>query len=165
MSGPRIFPARASPRAASGRFFAAAGWSANSACYTDTYFDFSCTFAAACPARCISDDRRCACPPTATTGAAQVADHAAVLAEFCGIFERASSRLPSWPGIAVRRTASLHSPMSRLSTSSFATNKKNVDARDKRGHDDSRYSISHAQGHLAAQKRARVLLSSSRALS
>ena len=43
--------------------------------------------------------------------------------------------LPSWPGIAVRRTASLRSPMSRPSTSSLLR-PQNVDARDKPGHDD-----------------------------
>ncbi len=39
---------------------------------------------------------------------------------------------PSWPGIGVRRTASLRSPMSRPSTSSF---KQDVDTRHKAGHD------------------------------
>ena len=40
----------------------------------------------------------------------------------------------SWPGIAVRRTASLRSPMSRPSTS-FRV-QQDVDARHKAGHDD-----------------------------
>ncbi len=42
----------------------------------------------------------------------------------------------SWPGIAVRRTASLRSPMSRPSTASFPSSaQQGVDARDKPGHD------------------------------
>ena len=41
----------------------------------------------------------------------------------------------SWPGIAVRRTASLKTPMSRPSTSSLPATKKDVDARHKAGHD------------------------------
>jgi len=42
----------------------------------------------------------------------------------------------SWPGTAVQRTASLRSPVSRPSTPSFTAGvKKDVDARDKRGHD------------------------------
>ena len=45
---------------------------------------------------------------------------------------RASS---SWPGIDVRGTASLRSPMSRPSTSRPQTQKKDVDARDRPGHD------------------------------
>src|ERR1700722_9547956 len=42
----------------------------------------------------------------------------------------------SCPGIAVRRTASLRSPMSRASTSSRQGIKQDVDGRDKPGHDD-----------------------------
>ncbi len=41
----------------------------------------------------------------------------------------------SWPGIAVRRTASLCSPMSRPSTSCLLTLPADVDARHKAGHD------------------------------
>jgi len=40
----------------------------------------------------------------------------------------------SWPGIAVRRTASLPLAYARPSTP-FGELKKDVDARDKRGHD------------------------------
>ena len=40
----------------------------------------------------------------------------------------------SWPGVAVRRTVSLRSPMSRPSTT-FLAAKQDVDARDKPGHD------------------------------
>jgi hypothetical protein len=42
---------------------------------------------------------------------------------------------PSCPGIAVRRTASLSLAYARASTSSF-TNEKNVDGRNKSGHDE-----------------------------
>src|SRR5712672_95708 len=46
------------------------------------------------------------------------------------------SQILSWPGIAVRRTASLRSPVSRPSTSCLSYRRKeDVDARDKRGHD------------------------------
>jgi Fe-S oxidoreductase len=43
---------------------------------------------------------------------------------------------PSWPGIAVRRTASLRSPTSRPSTSSITKSGKDVDAQHKAGHDE-----------------------------
>ena len=43
----------------------------------------------------------------------------------------------SWPGIAVRRTASLCSPMSRPSTSFLNERTEDVDARHKAGHDES----------------------------
>src|SRR3981081_1011647 len=46
---------------------------------------------------------------------------------------------PSWPGIAVRRTASLRSPMSRPSTSCLLTIQQDVDARHKAGHDESAF--------------------------
>jgi FAD/FMN-containing dehydrogenase/Fe-S oxidoreductase len=41
----------------------------------------------------------------------------------------------SWPGVAVRRTALLRSPMSRPSTPSSFGSQQDVDARDKHGHD------------------------------
>src|SRR5262249_20732457 len=44
--------------------------------------------------------------------------------------------IASWPGIAVRRTASLRSPMSRPSTSFVYCDKEDVDARHKAGHDE-----------------------------
>ena len=43
---------------------------------------------------------------------------------------------PSWPGIAVRRTASLPLAYARPSTSLVSTRKQDVDARRKAGHDD-----------------------------
>src|SRR5437868_1624134 len=46
----------------------------------------------------------------------------------------------SWPGIAVRRTASLRSPMSWPSTS-WWQRMEDVDARDKPGHDDSSFPL------------------------
>ena len=45
----------------------------------------------------------------------------------------------SWLGIAVRRTASLRSPMSRPSTTLAELELKDVDARDERAHDDRGY--------------------------
>ena len=42
----------------------------------------------------------------------------------------------SWPGIAVRRTACFRTPMSRPSTSRSAAQPKDVDARQKAGHDE-----------------------------
>jgi acyl-CoA synthetase len=48
--------------------------------------------------------------------------------------EPPDNETPSWPGIAVQRTASLRSPMSRPSTSLRAP--EDVDARPKAGHDE-----------------------------
>src|SRR5207302_4671327 len=45
-------------------------------------------------------------------------------------------QFPSWPGIAVGRTASLPLAYARPSTSSFAR-RKDMDARHKAGHDES----------------------------
>src|ERR1700682_3064658 len=45
-------------------------------------------------------------------------------------------RFPSWPGIAVRRTASLPLAYARPSTSFLLRDCKDVDARHKAGHDD-----------------------------
>src|SRR6266550_4535014 len=44
----------------------------------------------------------------------------------------------SWPGLTVRRTACFRTPMSRPSTSLLFRDRKDVDARDKRGHDEVR---------------------------
>ncbi|HEY2137034.1 MAG TPA: AMP-binding protein, partial [Xanthobacteraceae bacterium] len=49
--------------------------------------------------------------------------------------EAPGDAIPSWPGIAVRRTASLRLPVSRPSTPSQEL-QKDVDARDKPGHDE-----------------------------
>jgi hypothetical protein len=43
---------------------------------------------------------------------------------------------PSWPGIAVRRTASLPLAYARLSTSFVLLRCKDVDARHKAGHNE-----------------------------
>jgi hypothetical protein len=43
---------------------------------------------------------------------------------------------PSWPGIAVRRMASLPLAYARPSTSFLLNRRKDVDARDKPGHDE-----------------------------
>src|ERR1700684_1187652 len=49
----------------------------------------------------------------------------------------ATNPSPSYPHIAVRRTASLRSPMLRASTSELAP--KDVNGRDKAGHDAAKY--------------------------
>ena len=49
---------------------------------------------------------------------------------------RAHGKAPSWPGIAVRRTACFRTPMSRPSTPLRHGVKEDVDARHKAGHDD-----------------------------
>ncbi len=49
----------------------------------------------------------------------------------------------SWPGIAVRRTASLCSPMSRPSMSFLNERIEDVDARHKAGHDESEASVAY----------------------
>jgi hypothetical protein len=43
---------------------------------------------------------------------------------------------PSWPGLAVRRTASLPLAYARPSTSLLSIRRKDVDGRDKPGHDE-----------------------------
>jgi hypothetical protein len=48
------------------------------------------------------------------------------------------ARFSSWPGIAVRRTASLPLAYARPSTSFLLPQPKDVDARDKPGHDEFR---------------------------
>jgi hypothetical protein len=48
---------------------------------------------------------------------------------------RVPTHIPSWPGIAVRRTAFFHNAYARPSTPFLLTVSKDVDARDKRGHD------------------------------
>src|SRR5215213_4587720 len=50
--------------------------------------------------------------------------------------EKLSTPSASWPGIAVRRTASPCSPMSRPSTPSVHIIAQGVDARHKAGHDE-----------------------------
>ena len=45
-------------------------------------------------------------------------------------------RFPSWPGLAVPRTASLPLAYARPSTSFLRRYRQDVDARDKPGHDE-----------------------------
>jgi len=49
---------------------------------------------------------------------------------------------PSWPGIAVRRTASLPLAYARPPTSFLLPDRQDVDARHKAGHDEFGWSLS-----------------------
>jgi hypothetical protein len=79
--------------------------------------------------------------------------HAMALLLWVPAYAGTSGRsLPSWPDIAVRRTASLRSPMFRPSTSCLLRRCEVVDARHKAGHDDGR--VAFQKSHVKAPLKA-----------